>query len=158
MLSEMKKSSASMNRKFRSIPGNLKVDISAPGDNMPCCLTSNLWEIDPFPDNRSRRPTREIEEFPPMDVYAPHTTYKYVCVSIHVYILILCVSMQEHDVCVPSKSGLQEWQGTQCRGQGSVHGWRGQGRRVSPHLWEVVFSILPEGSVVSSALSQQVGI
>ncbi len=86
MLSEMKKSSASMNRKFRSIPGNLKVDISAPGDNMPCCLTSNLWEIDPFPDNRSRRPTREIEEFPPMDVYAPHTTYKYVCVSIQVYI------------------------------------------------------------------------
>lgn len=76
MLTEMKKSSASMNRKFRSIPGNLKVDISAPGENMPCCLTSNLWEIDPFPDNRSRRPTREIEEFPPMDVYAPHTTYK----------------------------------------------------------------------------------
>ena len=26
-------------------PGNLKVDISAPFENMPCCLTSNLWEV-----------------------------------------------------------------------------------------------------------------
>ena len=25
--------------------GNLKVDISAPYENMPCCLTSNLWEV-----------------------------------------------------------------------------------------------------------------
>ena len=81
--------------------GNLKVDISAPYENMPCCLTSNLWEVkwpetpcsshwqyslildyslsaqvEPFPDNRSRRPTREVEEFPPRDVYTPCTTYK----------------------------------------------------------------------------------
>jgi len=75
-LGEMRKSSAVFSRKFKSIPGNLKVDISAPFENMPCCLTSNLWEIDPFPDNRSRRPTREIEEFPPKEVYTPFTTYK----------------------------------------------------------------------------------
>lgn len=76
-LGEMKKSTAVFSRRFKSIPGNLKLDISAPYNNMPCCLTSNLWEVEPFPDNRSRRPTREIEEFPPMEVYSPLTTYKY---------------------------------------------------------------------------------
>ena len=75
-LGEMKKSSAAFSRKFKSIPGNLKVDISSPFESMPCCLTSNLWELEPFPDNRSRRPTREIEEFPPREVYSPLTTYK----------------------------------------------------------------------------------
>ena len=75
-LGEMKKSTAVFSRRFKSIPGNLKLDISAPYNNMPCCLTSNLWEVEPFPDNRSRRPTREIEEFPPMEVYSPLTTYK----------------------------------------------------------------------------------
>jgi hypothetical protein len=39
-------------------------------------MTSNLWEIEPFPDNRTRRPTREVEEFPPREVYNPYTTYK----------------------------------------------------------------------------------
>ena len=74
----MKKSLAAFTRKTKSIPGNLKVDISAPDDNISCCLTSNLWEIDPFPDKRSKRPTREIEEFPPREVYSPYTTYKWV--------------------------------------------------------------------------------
>ena len=54
----------------------IQVDISAPLENMPCCMTSNLWEIEPFPDNRTRRPTREVEEFPPREVYNPYTTYK----------------------------------------------------------------------------------
>ena len=78
----MKKSLAAFTRKTKSIPGNLKVDISAPDDNLSCCLTSNLWEIDPFPDKRSRRPTREIEEFPPKEVYSPYTTYKWVILDL----------------------------------------------------------------------------
>ena len=80
-LAEMKKSLAAFNRKTKSVPGNLKVDISSPDENMSCCLTSNLWEIDPFPDKRSRRPTREIEEFPTKEVYSPYTTYKLVQVK-----------------------------------------------------------------------------
>lgn len=74
-LGEMKKSSA-FSQKFKSIPGTLKLDISAPPDDLPCCYTSNLYEVEPFPDNSSRRPTREVEEFPPMEVYSPLTTYK----------------------------------------------------------------------------------
>ena len=56
----------------------MKVDISAPMENMACCMTSNLWEIEPFPDNRTRRPTREVEEFPPKEVYSPYSIYKSV--------------------------------------------------------------------------------
>ena len=44
-LVEMKKPTAVLSRKFKSIPGNLKVDISAPVENMHCCLTSSLWEV-----------------------------------------------------------------------------------------------------------------
>ena len=95
----MKKSTAVFSRRFKSIPGNLKLDISAPYDNMPCCLTSNLWEVEPFPDNRSRRPTREIEEFPPIEVHSPMTTYKYVritsyqvgYVALSLYLEICCM-------------------------------------------------------------------
>ena len=75
-LSEIKKANAVFSKRFKTIHGALKVDISAPYENMPCVLTSNLWEVDPFPDNRSRRPTREIEEFPPLEVHSPFTTYK----------------------------------------------------------------------------------
>ena len=75
-LAEMKKSLTAFSRKTKCIPGSLTVDISAPNDNMSCCLTSSLWEIDPFPDKRTKRPTREIEEFPQREVYSPCTTYK----------------------------------------------------------------------------------
>ena len=65
----------------------MKVDISAPMENMACCMTSNLWEIEPFPDNRTRRPTREVEEFPPKEVYSPYSIYKSVTVLSTVFVL-----------------------------------------------------------------------
>ena len=76
LLTEMRKSLKAFIRKVKVIPGHLKVDISAPHENIPCCLTSNLWEVQPFPDNRNTRPVREIEEFPPREVYHQNTTYK----------------------------------------------------------------------------------
>ena len=42
-------------------PGNLKVDISAPFENMPCCLTSNLWEVSV---QSFTRVYRDIQECP----------------------------------------------------------------------------------------------
>ena len=63
-------------------------------------MTSNLWEIEPFPDSRTRRPTREVEEFPPREVYTPYTTYKsvqhiYMYMYVHVcmynvYTMYMC--------------------------------------------------------------------
>uniref|UniRef100_A0A8C8GF99 Dedicator of cytokinesis 7 n=1 Tax=Oncorhynchus tshawytscha TaxID=74940 RepID=A0A8C8GF99_ONCTS len=39
------------------------------------CLTPDLQQVKPYPDSRVR-PTREILEFPPRDVYVPNTTYR----------------------------------------------------------------------------------
>ena len=75
-LNDIKRANANFNKRVRTIHGALKVDISAPYENMQCVLTSNLMEVDPYPDSRTRRPTREIEEFPPQEVYYPFTTYK----------------------------------------------------------------------------------
>ena len=44
-LMKMRKPTAVISRRFKSISGKLKVDISAPVENMACCLTSSLWEV-----------------------------------------------------------------------------------------------------------------
>jgi hypothetical protein len=74
-LTELQKQPAALHRKLKSIQATLKLDISPPYDNMPCCLTSSLWQIKPYPE-ANRRPTREMEEFPSKEVYASSTTYK----------------------------------------------------------------------------------
>ena len=74
-LSELHRQPGSLGKRLRSLPADLKLDVSPPFDNMPCCLTSSLWPITPYPE-ANRRPTREIEEFSPKEVYAPATTYK----------------------------------------------------------------------------------
>ena len=74
-LSELQKQPASLHRKLKSIPATLKLDISPPYDNMPCCLTSSLWQIKPYPE-ANRRPTKEVEEFIPRELFAPDTSYK----------------------------------------------------------------------------------
>ena len=74
-LAELQKQPASLHRKLKSIPATLKLDISPPFDNMPCCLTSSLWQIMPYPE-ANRRPTREVEEFVPRELFAPDTSYK----------------------------------------------------------------------------------
>ena len=53
----------------------LKLDISPPFSNIPFCLTSNLWQVDPCTDMNCR-PVREIEEFSPKPVYYPNIVYK----------------------------------------------------------------------------------
>ncbi|CAB1332238.1 unnamed protein product [Coregonus sp. 'balchen'] len=53
----------------------LKIDISPAPENPHYCLTPDLQQVKPYPDGRVR-PTREILEFPPRDVYVPNTTYR----------------------------------------------------------------------------------
>lgn len=74
-LTELQKQPASLHRKLKSIPATLKLDISPPFDNIPCCLTSALWQIKPYPE-ANRRPTKEVEEFVPRELFAPDTSYK----------------------------------------------------------------------------------
>ena len=143
-------------RKFKIIPGHLKMDIQPPYEGIPCCLTPNLFEVtthlclsvcllihlfavqvEPFPDSRNRRPIREIEEFPSREVYTPYTTFKYVD-NPPTITSTPSPSPQEFLVCVSSKLGLPQCQSSQYRCQGTVPEGRGpQQSRGLPtlHIW-----------------------
>uniref|UniRef100_A0A8C3TBM3 Dedicator of cytokinesis 8 n=1 Tax=Chelydra serpentina TaxID=8475 RepID=A0A8C3TBM3_CHESE len=69
------KRSSSLQRRVKSIPGSLKLEISPASEVLSCCLTPELLQVKPFPENRSR-PQKEILEFPVREVYVPHTVYR----------------------------------------------------------------------------------
>ncbi|XP_005999457.1 dedicator of cytokinesis protein 8 isoform X2 [Latimeria chalumnae] len=66
---------ASLQRKLKTIPGFLKLEISPAPESISNCLTPELLPVVPFPENRSR-PIKEVLEFPSREVYVPHTTYR----------------------------------------------------------------------------------
>ncbi|NXI27333.1 DOCK8 protein, partial [Sterrhoptilus dennistouni] len=69
------KRSSSLQRRTKTLPGTLKVEISPAPENIGYCLTPELLPVSPFPENRSR-PHKEILEFPIREVYVPHTIYR----------------------------------------------------------------------------------
>uniref|UniRef100_A0A452HAP2 Dedicator of cytokinesis 8 n=1 Tax=Gopherus agassizii TaxID=38772 RepID=A0A452HAP2_9SAUR len=69
------KRSSSLQRRVKSIPGSLKLEISPASEVLSCCLTPELLQVKPFAENRSR-PQKEILEFPVREVYVPHTVYR----------------------------------------------------------------------------------
>ncbi|XP_029606347.1 dedicator of cytokinesis protein 7 isoform X15 [Salmo trutta] len=73
-LADMRRPSSVL-RRLRPITAQLKIDISPAPENPHYCLTPDLQQVKPYPDSRVR-PTREILEFPPKDVYVPNTTYR----------------------------------------------------------------------------------
>ncbi|NWI11369.1 DOCK8 protein, partial [Crypturellus soui] len=69
------KRSSSLQRRIKTLPGTLKVEISPAPESLGYCLTPELLPVKPFPENRNR-PHKEILEFPVKEVYVPHTTYR----------------------------------------------------------------------------------
>ncbi|XP_059744916.1 dedicator of cytokinesis protein 8 isoform X4 [Bos taurus] len=69
------KRSSSLQRRVKSIPGLLKLEISLAPETINCCLTPEMLPVRPFPENRGR-PHKEILEFPIREVYVPHTVYR----------------------------------------------------------------------------------
>ncbi|KAJ7422861.1 hypothetical protein BTVI_12105 [Pitangus sulphuratus] len=69
------KRSSSLQRRVKTLPGTLKLEISPAPENLSCCLTPELLPVKPFPENRNR-PHKEILEFPIREVYVPHTIYR----------------------------------------------------------------------------------
>ncbi|XP_061484809.1 dedicator of cytokinesis protein 8 isoform X2 [Rhineura floridana] len=69
------KRSSSLQRRVKSIPGLLKLEISPASENLSSSLSPELLQVKPFPENRSR-PHKEILEFPVREVYVPHTVYR----------------------------------------------------------------------------------
>ncbi|XP_009990532.1 PREDICTED: dedicator of cytokinesis protein 8, partial [Tauraco erythrolophus] len=69
------KRSSSLQRRVKTLPGTLKLEISPAPENLGYCLTPELLPVKPFPENRNR-PHKEILEFPIREVYVPHTIYR----------------------------------------------------------------------------------
>ncbi|NXL85452.1 DOCK8 protein, partial [Alectura lathami] len=69
------KRSSSLQRRIKTLPGTLKLEISPAPENLGYCLTPELLPVKPFPENRGR-PHKEILEFPIREVYVPHTIYR----------------------------------------------------------------------------------
>ncbi|KAG8441371.1 hypothetical protein GDO86_006923 [Hymenochirus boettgeri] len=73
-LADMRRPSTAL-RRLRPVTAQLKIDVS-PAPEMPqFCLSPELWHVKPYPDPRVR-PTKEVLEFPPREVYSPHTSYR----------------------------------------------------------------------------------
>lgn len=46
-----------------------------PGDSVDCCLDPQLNRLKPYTDD-TRRPIKELLEFPPREIFLPHTSYR----------------------------------------------------------------------------------
>ncbi|XP_059909470.1 dedicator of cytokinesis protein 8 [Gadus macrocephalus] len=73
-LSEIKKTSAPQ-RRVRTIPGIIKLDISPFHDMPQACLSSELIPLVPVAE-KNIRPIKEVLEFPSSEVYVPHSIYR----------------------------------------------------------------------------------
>ncbi|CAH2273031.1 Hypothetical predicted protein [Pelobates cultripes] len=73
-LADMKRPSSVL-RRLRPVTAQLKIDVSPAPDIPQFCLSPELRHVKPYPDPRVR-PTKEILEFPPRDVYSPYASYR----------------------------------------------------------------------------------
>uniref|UniRef100_H3DJQ4 Dedicator of cytokinesis 8 n=1 Tax=Tetraodon nigroviridis TaxID=99883 RepID=H3DJQ4_TETNG len=73
-LSEIKKTSAPQ-RRIKTIPGVIKLDISPVHDTPLACLSTELIPVLPVSE-KNIRPTKEVLEFPSSEVYVPHNIYR----------------------------------------------------------------------------------
>ncbi|KAG8455210.1 hypothetical protein GDO86_001415 [Hymenochirus boettgeri] len=64
---------STLQRRIKSIPGLLKLEVSPIYDGLGSCVTPELLPVKP--ESRTR-PIKEILEFPIKEVYVPHTTYR----------------------------------------------------------------------------------
>lgn len=66
---------ASLMKKYKYIPGSIKLEIAPCPEDVRYALTPELAKIDPYPDNETR-PIKEILEFPSLPIFNPHYIYR----------------------------------------------------------------------------------
>lgn len=66
---------ASMMKKYKYIPGSIKLEISSCPESIPNCLTPELAKVEPYLDGNAR-PIKEILEFPSLPIFNPHYLYR----------------------------------------------------------------------------------
>ncbi|XP_029619327.1 dedicator of cytokinesis protein 8 isoform X5 [Salmo trutta] len=73
-LADIKKFS-SLQRRIKTIPGTIKLDVTPVHDNPVACLSTELIPVKPLAE-KNVRPVKEVLEFPSSEVYVPHSTYR----------------------------------------------------------------------------------
>uniref|UniRef100_A0A8C5LQ60 Dedicator of cytokinesis 6 n=1 Tax=Leptobrachium leishanense TaxID=445787 RepID=A0A8C5LQ60_9ANUR len=73
-LADMRRPSTVL-RRLRPVTAQLKIDVSPAPDVPQFCLSPDLRHVKPYTDPRVR-PTKEILEFSPREVYFPYTSYR----------------------------------------------------------------------------------
>ena len=66
---------ANLSKKFKSVPGQMVIEISPAPEDVPYTLTPELAKVNPYPDDQTR-PVKEILEFPAVPLLAPHYAYR----------------------------------------------------------------------------------
>lgn len=66
---------ASVMKKYKYIPGAIKLEISPCPDDVCYALTPELAKVNPYPDEKTR-PIKEILEFPSLPIFNPHYIYR----------------------------------------------------------------------------------
>ncbi|KAK7934281.1 hypothetical protein WMY93_005177 [Mugilogobius chulae] len=73
-LSEIKKTSTPQ-RRIKTIPGAIRLDMSPLHDTPQACLSTELIPLIPVAE-KNIRPVKEVLEFPSSEVYVPHNIYR----------------------------------------------------------------------------------
>ncbi|XP_067376191.1 dedicator of cytokinesis protein 8 isoform X1 [Channa argus] len=74
ILAEIKKTS-NPQRRIKTIPGYIKLDMSPVHDTPAACLSTELIPLIPVAE-KNVRPLKEVLEFPSSEVYVPHNVYR----------------------------------------------------------------------------------
>lgn len=73
-LFELKRPS-NLTKKFKSVPGQLVIEISPAPEEVPYTLTPELARVNPYPDEKTR-PAKQVLEFPAIPILLPHYSYR----------------------------------------------------------------------------------
>jgi len=80
-----------------SFAGMLKLDIQPCVDEIAYSLTPDLYRIDPYPDDR-QRPTKEVVEFSPKELFETNVLYRWVKLLYGLYIYAQKMDMYEYKI------------------------------------------------------------
>ncbi|KAJ7993970.1 hypothetical protein DPEC_G00261100 [Dallia pectoralis] len=66
---------SSLQRRIKTIPGTIRLDVTPVQDNPVASLSTELIPVKPVSE-KNVRPVKEVLEFPSSEVYVPHSTYR----------------------------------------------------------------------------------
>lgn len=66
---------ANLTKKFKSVPGQIVIEISPAPEDVPYTLTPELAKVNPYPDEKTR-PVKEVLEFPALPLFSSHYAYR----------------------------------------------------------------------------------